>query len=281
MGTVVQFGPNVRGDWREGDRIAGVIHGSNKCDLSEGAFAEYALVRERVQMKVPEGLSDADAATTGVAISTVGLTLYQKLSLPWPGSANAGCWILIYGGSTATGSIAIQCAKLSGCKVVTTCSEKNSSFVKTLGADEAFDYNDPSCAEKIRLHTNDSLHFVLDCFGGQPGTTICAGAISSKGGQICSIVPGEEYPRKEDVRRDLLLAYKIIGQPWDFFGSFPATVEDYEFGRMWWGLASELLAEGKVKVHPPRVREGLEEVIGGLDEMRQGKVSATKLVYKI
>lgn len=114
-------------------------------------------------MKVPEGLSDADAATTGVAISTVGLTLYyQKLSLPWPGSADAGCWILIYGGSTATGSIAIQCAKLSGCKVVTTYSKKNTPFVKALGADEAFDYNDPSSAKKIRSHTNDSLHFVLD-----------------------------------------------------------------------------------------------------------------------
>lgn len=50
---------------------------------------------------------------------------------------------------------------------------------------------------------------------------------------------------------------------------------------MWWAFARELLAEGKVKVHPPRVSEGLEAVIGGLDEMRQGKVSATKLVYKI
>lgn len=281
MGTVVKAGPNVKGDWKEGDRIAGVTHGSNKCDITEGSFAEYTLVREGVQMKVPDGLGDVEAATTGVAISTVGLGLYQQLSLPWPGSVPADCWLLIYGGSTATGSIAIQFAKLSGAKVVTTSSAKNKDFVKSLGADEAFDYNDPDCAKKIREYTNDELYFVMDCFGGPTGTAICANSISSRGGQICSIIPGDEYPRTEDVRRNSLLAYKICGEPWDFFGPQPATVEDYEFGRMFWKLAAGLLGEGKVKVHPPHVREGLEGVIGGLDEMRRGVVSATKLVYKI
>lgn len=106
MGTVVKLGPNVTRDWKSGDRIAGVIHGCNKCDLTEGSFAEYALVREGIQMKVSSNLSDAEAATVGVAVSTVGLCLYQQLSLPWPGSVSADCWILIYGGSTATGSIA-------------------------------------------------------------------------------------------------------------------------------------------------------------------------------
>ena len=73
----------------------------------------------------------------------------------------------------------------------------------------------------------------------------------------------------------------MLGKPWDFFGPQPATVEDYEHARMFWRLATKLLEEGKVKVHPPRVGEGLEGVLGGLDEMRKGLVSATKLVYKI
>ena len=281
MGTVVSCGPNVRGDWQPGDRIAGVVHGCNKCDLTEGAFAEYALVREGVQMAVPAALSDAEAATTGVAVSTVGLCLYQQLSLPWPGSVPADCWVLIYGGSTATGSIAIQFAKLSGAKVVATSSAKNKDFVKSLGADEVFDYNDPDCASKIREYTNNQLFSVLDCFGGPTGTAICAHSISSRGGQICSIIPGDEYPRTEDVRRTLMLAYKIVGQPWDFFGPHPATEEDYEFGRVFWRLAAKLLGDGKIKVHPPLVREGLEGVIEGLDEMRRGVVNARKLVYKI
>jgi NADPH:quinone reductase-like Zn-dependent oxidoreductase len=68
---------------------------------------------------------------------SVGQGLYQSLQLPLPtesaGSAEKTT-ILIYGGSTATGSLAIQYAKLSGLTVVTTCSPKNFDYVKSLGA---------------------------------------------------------------------------------------------------------------------------------------------------
>jgi NADPH:quinone reductase-like Zn-dependent oxidoreductase len=120
-----------------------------------------------------------------VALATTGLGLYQTLSLPLPGSVAANVWVLIYGGSTSTGTIAIQFAKLSGAKVVTTCSPRNIDHLKSLGADEAFDYNDPECATKIRQLTNDQLHFALDCFGGETGTKVTAESISSKGGHIC------------------------------------------------------------------------------------------------
>jgi NADPH:quinone reductase-like Zn-dependent oxidoreductase len=40
------------------------------------------------------------------------MALYQKLALPFPGEGKSDEWILIYGGSTATGSLAIQYAKL-------------------------------------------------------------------------------------------------------------------------------------------------------------------------
>jgi NADPH:quinone reductase-like Zn-dependent oxidoreductase len=281
MGTVVQLGPEVRGEWKFGDRIAGVVHGSNKCDVNEGAFAEYALVRESVQMKAPDNVTDVEAATVGVALSTVGLSLYQQLGLPWPGSVHAECWVMIYAGSSATGSIAIQLAKLSGAKVVTTCSPRNREFVKGLGADEAFDYKDTNCAQNIREYTKDSLHFVMDCFGGTLGSSICAGAMSSKGGRICSIIPGAEYPRPKDVRRTTMLAYKICGEPWDFMGPVPPTEEDYQFGRMFWKLATTLLEQGKVKVHPPSLRRGMEGITAGLQELRDGAVSAQKLVYQI
>lgn len=50
--------------------------------------------------------------TVGVAFATVGLGLYQTLSLPWPGTVPANCALLVYGGSSATGSVAIQFARL-------------------------------------------------------------------------------------------------------------------------------------------------------------------------
>lgn len=112
VGTIEQLGPNLISDWQKGDRVAGVAHGCNAFNLEEGVFAEYAAVKEGSLFKVPENITDEEAATVGVAFATVGLGLYQTLSLPWPGSVPAECSILIYGGSSATGSIGIQFAKL-------------------------------------------------------------------------------------------------------------------------------------------------------------------------
>ena len=51
---------------------------------------------------------------------------------------------------------------------------------------------------------------------------------------------------------------------------------------MFWGLACKLLAEKKIKVHPVDVRPGgLKGVLEGMEEMRQGKVSGKKLVYRV
>jgi NADPH:quinone reductase-like Zn-dependent oxidoreductase len=62
-------------------------------------------------MKIPDNVSDEQACTLGVGITTVGQGLYQSLGLPLPLQGNAkGQLLLVYGGSTATGSLAIQFA---------------------------------------------------------------------------------------------------------------------------------------------------------------------------
>ena len=78
-----------------------------------GAFAEYAIAKGNVQLKIPDSLSFEEAATLSVGIMTVGQGLYQSLGLPLPTQpAKEAFPILIYGGSTATGTLAIQFAKL-------------------------------------------------------------------------------------------------------------------------------------------------------------------------
>ena len=62
----------------------------------------------------------------------------------------------------------------------------------------------------------------------------------------------------------------------------PANEEDAQFMEMFIPIAEKLLAEGKIKVHPPSVRPGgLRGILEGFQDLREGKVSGEKLVYRV
>ncbi|RYP90925.1 hypothetical protein DL770_002930 [Monosporascus sp. CRB-9-2] len=87
-----------------------------------------------VQIKVPDNLSDEEVATPGISITTLGQGLYKSLKLPLPTEPAVERYpILIHGGSTATGIFGIQFVKLSGLRVITTCSPRNSDYLRSLG----------------------------------------------------------------------------------------------------------------------------------------------------
>jgi NADPH:quinone reductase-like Zn-dependent oxidoreductase len=117
--------------------------------------------------------------------------MYKRLELPLPTQpAKVPLPILIYGGSTLTGMVGIQLAKLSGLTVVTTCSAHNFDLVKSLGADAAFDYKSPSCAADIKQFTDGKLRFSWDCTGDGAGN--CAVAMSdSEQGTDGTIMPSD------------------------------------------------------------------------------------------
>jgi len=231
-------------------------------------------------MKIADNISFEEAATLGVGITTVGQGLYQNIGLPLPpAKVSEPAWILIYGGSTATGTLAIQFAKLSGLKVVSTSSPHNFDLLKKLGADEVYDYKEPDVGAKIREATGDSLKLVFDTIaeGSSPG--ISAAAISSKGGKYASILLVKEFPR-DDVSNTWTLAYTAFGE--HFSAQYPANEADYEFGARFWAVSEDLINSGKIKPHPVEVREGgLEGIPQGLQDLKDGKVSGVKLVYKI
>jgi NADPH:quinone reductase-like Zn-dependent oxidoreductase len=112
-GIIEEVGPKVTKSWKKGDRIAGVLHGGNVNQPEDGAFAEYLIAKGDIQLRIPDYLSFDDAATLGVGVTTVIQGLYFSLNLPSPDNPTRNKFpIFIYGGSTATGAIAIQFAKL-------------------------------------------------------------------------------------------------------------------------------------------------------------------------
>ena len=112
-GVVEDPGEGYDKPWKRGDRICGMTHGGDKLQQENGAFAEHIMAVADAQFKVPPNMSDEDASTLGVGLLTCGQGLYQAMGLHMPGHHSPpGDTILIYGGSTATGTLGIQCAKL-------------------------------------------------------------------------------------------------------------------------------------------------------------------------
>ena len=153
-----------------GEDYAGIIHSAGKnskwtvgqevhgmsLDISGGMYTSYCLFPLAKQvgngtlqqyLKVsassaispkPSGMSWNEAAAIPLVYSTVYGALVEAGQLPFnpkPEERDTRS-VLILGGSSGTGNVAIQLAKKMGLKVVTSCSGRNVDFVKSQGADE-------------------------------------------------------------------------------------------------------------------------------------------------
>ncbi|RAK99955.1 zinc-binding alcohol dehydrogenase family protein [Aspergillus ibericus CBS 121593] len=281
-GVVQEVGKNVKKPFQKGDRICGFAHGSNAVQPEDGTFAEFIVVKGDLQYRIPDKMSFEEAATLGLGVTTAAQGLYQSLRLALPTEPlQQSLPILIYGGSTATGTLAIQFAKLSGYEVLTTCSPRNFEQVTSIGADKVFDYNDPSTAEAIRQQTGDSLTLAFDTISLKSSADYCDRALSSQGGNYSSLLPISI--ERDNVRDRATMAYTAFGEPFKFGPrDIPARPDDRAFSERFCTIFEDLLAAGKMKVHPPRVGDGgLDGILGGLQLLKEGKVSGEKLVYNI
>ena len=156
--------------------------------------------------------------------------------------------------------------------------------MKSLGAEEVFDYKDPECSKKIREYTNDELTLALDCISEGDSAKICEEAISSKGGTITYLLKSAwDNQTREDVEKKHTSGYTVFGESFDKLGDhIPAKPDDFEHTKMFWELTEKFVHEGKLKHHPVRVeKDGLVGVFDGLQQGRDGKISGEKLVYRI
>lgn len=229
-GEVIEVGSAVTSGLKKGDRIAGLAIPNGALMPNAGAFAEFILVRGDAALHLRDMggvVSEAEAAGMNVALATVFNAFYNLMGLPSPkvdtcpnGSVSLGRaketserTMLIYGGSTATGLMAIQWAKLSGMMVITTCSPTNFGLVKERGADHVFDYHDTKdCVEGIRRASDGQLRLVFDCVGAFDSPQICADAMASDGGDCLynSLSPAP-FPRK-DVKSIFTPGQAVLGE---------------------------------------------------------------------
>ncbi|KXJ88042.1 chaperonin 10-like protein [Microdochium bolleyi] len=146
-GVVVEVGSNFAAKFQAGDRVffQGLLSKNDQC-----TFQEYTRIPAHVVGKIPDGVSDEEAAGLSLAGVTAAVGLYHTTGrsltpAPWDGSgegksAGKGKAIVVLGGSTSVGQYLIQFARLSGyTRIVTSASSTHTEFLKTLGAHVVLD----------------------------------------------------------------------------------------------------------------------------------------------
>ncbi|WP_010540038.1 NADP-dependent oxidoreductase [Dietzia alimentaria] len=180
-GIVEQIGRDVLG-YVPGDRIAFVSMRQAK----GGVWAEYAAVAsDSLIVPIPEGLSFEEAAAVPVAGNTTSRALHSL-----PPIASGGS-IFIAGGSGAIGTFALQLACARGWRVAASASPPNHDYLRSLGAELAVDYRDPTWPEKVRQWRPDGVEGALAV---QPQTTEDAALTVRSGGTVVTVSGDQAAP---------------------------------------------------------------------------------------
>lgn len=152
-GEVVGIGSDVSG-WKPGDRVCALMGG--------GGYAAFATAKAAQCFPVPSGLSMTEAAALPEAIMTVWANIFADHQLKVPGT------ILIHGGTSGIGIMAIQMAKAAGARVVTTAgSDDKCAICRDFGADLAINYRTQDFVAQAKAFTGQAgVDTILDMVGG-------------------------------------------------------------------------------------------------------------------
>lgn len=152
-GTVVAVGPGVEPELLN-QQVCALVAG--------GGYAEYCLAQARHCLPVPRGLSLAEAAALPETLFTVWHNVFER------GFASEGDTLLVHGGTSGIGTMAIMLANAFGVTVVTTCgSDEKCEAARAIGADLAINYKTQDFVEHTRAFTDGKgADVVLDMVSG-------------------------------------------------------------------------------------------------------------------
>lgn len=198
-GVVVELGPGVEegGLAQVGQKVCALLAG--------GGYAEYVAVPATMLMAVPRGWTFAEAAALPEASFTAFLNLFLEARL------REGERVLIHGGASGVGSVAIRLAKLAGCTVFATAGgERKVEACRAFGADLAIDRHGQPFERVIKEHGGgEGVDVVLDMVGEEYfGGNL---EVLSVGGRIVFIAALSGRKLTVDIRRLMAKRAHLIG----------------------------------------------------------------------
>lgn len=235
--------------------------------VRNGANAELVCVDARTAAVKPKSLDHVQAA----ALPLVTITSWEALLLR--ARVQTGEAVLIHAGGGGVGHVAIQLAKLHGCRVLTTASQPESiELCRKLGADVVINYRGEDFVERVKRETGGrGCPVVFDTVGGETFDK-SLDCVSVDGRLItCVGTPSIQIPQRL-FRLSATLFFEFMGAP----GVFGVRLESHgEILR----AAASLVDQGKLKPHVSRVLR-LEEATEGHRLLEAGHV-AGKLVVQV
>lgn len=153
-GEVVAVGSNAKRH-KIGDKVMSLVAG--------GGYAQYCIAQDAQAMSVPPALSIKEAGALPETLMTVWHNVFER------GGLKSGETLLIHGGSSGIGTMAIQLAKAFGAKVfVTVGSQDKIDACLKLGADRAINYRNEDFVAVVKEETNKvGVNLILDMVAGE------------------------------------------------------------------------------------------------------------------
>jgi len=137
-----------------GDKVMSLVAG--------GGYAQYCIAQDAQAMAVPAAFSMLEAGATPETLMTVWHNVFER------GALKPGETLLVHGGSSGIGTMAIQLAKAFGSKVIVTVgSQDKADACLKLGAIKAINYKTEDFVAAVKAETSGAgANVILDMVGG-------------------------------------------------------------------------------------------------------------------
>jgi len=234
-GDIAEIGPGVTG-WKEGAAV--LVNPLNKKkglmgEMLDGGMAEYCLVAADQLIRIPAGVTHAEAASLPVAYGTAHRMLVTHKTV------KKGDRVLILGASGGVGTGCVILSKLLGAEVIACASsEEKMARLKEMGADEVIDYTKVDwskwAVEKYgkpqRRSYEGGVDVVINFTGGD--TWVPSLRCLKRGGRllVCGATAG--YDPKEDLRYIWSFELQIIGSNSFYDDNLSALMDMIKSGEM-------------------------------------------------
>lgn len=293
-------------EFKVGDYVYAFVHGSANRTPENGALAEYVVVDSATTLLaakdwksvgkstdfIPSGpVNSLEAAVSlPVSLTTAGGILFHDMGnkLLWePKEPQNNFPLLIWGGATGVGALAIQLAKRTHAytKIIAVASKKHEALLKKFGADDVFDYHDKDVVQQIKKKYNNIQHLIDAVSEQYTIRQVYACAADDLPVTIMQLVfltinDIEPQARRDNVKIISTLIYNVTG--------YEVKIGEYTFPpnpiyrrdvSKFINFIAPKIQQGYIYNMPVKIcKNGLDDAPQLIDKLRKGEIRGEKLV---